>query len=253
MKTSVKRLVAVICCALLLGAAMAPSVFALDIFNSLGDIFGDDLDGILDDLFGNGNGETPALSLGNLFSNPGGILDSLRERLSENGINASNFSIASAIAAILNNESGFDLSAILNSNDFLNRLIAYFSDETSSTEPEEEPSEETEPSEESTTEAPSTSAPSTTLPPQTSYVPSTQPFTDTTADQNTSEPEYSYVEPSVEYTDPLTTVPFAPVYEEDYSQSEKGVTGKMIAGIAILIISAGAVVGVVVALKKTKV
>lgn len=250
MKISVKKFIAVLCCVVLIGLGAAPSVFALDFFNNLGDIFGDDLENIFNDLFGN-NGNS-SFNLSDLFSNPGGILDSLRERLSDFNIDASNSSIASAIAAILTNEDGFNLGSLLNSNDFLNRLIAYFSGNTETTE--EDPTEE-EPSssEESTTEEPSSAAPETTLPPASNPAPSTQPYTDTTADMGTSEPEYSYVEPSVEYTDPLTTVPFAPVYEEDFSQPEKGVTTKMAVGIVILIISACAVVGVGIALKKTKI
>ena len=248
MKTAVKKIVAVLCCVLLLGAAITPSVFALGFFDNLGDILGDDFDGILDGIFG-GNNNNSSFNLSDLLSNPGGILDSLRERLASLGINVSNNAIAGAIASILTNEDGFDISSLLGSSDLLNRLVAYFSGNESTTA---EPSTEESTTEESTTEEPSTEE-TTTAPQQPTSAPTTQPFTNTTAPEPSSEPSYSYVEPSVQYTDPLTTVPFAPVYEEDYSKPQKGVTGKMIAGIAILIVSAVAVVGVVVALKKTKV
>jgi len=259
MKIAVKKLVAVLCCALLITAAVAPCALALDFFNNLTDILGDDFNEMLSDFFNNGNGEgdeaasNPALSLSDLFSNPGGILDVLRQRLAANDIDVSNSAIASALAAILTNENGLDLSALLNSNELVNRLIDYFANDPNATTTTEESTTEEEPTEETTTEETTTATPSTTLPPVTIYIPATQAFTDTTAEESESEPEYSYVEPSVEYTDQLTTVPFSPVYEEDYSEPEEGVSAKMVIGIIILALSAVAVVVVAVVLKKTKV
>ncbi|MBQ7638062.1 MAG: hypothetical protein IJS90_04085 [Clostridia bacterium] len=258
MKTTAKKIVSALCSALLIGAALAPSAFALDFFSSLTDILGDDLNNILDGLMNGNNGgdETQgnsSVSLNDLFSNPGGILDALRQRLANYDIDVSNSSIANALASILTNEDGMDLSSLLNSNELLAKLITYFREADDQTDPTEEsttqPETTTEPP---TTEPPTTLPPATTAPAPSYYIPVSQSTTEAPT-ESTTEPEYSYVEPSVKYTEELSTVPFSPVYEEDYSDSQEGVSPKMIVGIVILALSLVAVVVVGVVLKKTKV
>ena len=63
----------------------------------------------------------------------------------------------------------------------------------------------------------------------------------------------SYVSPSTVYAEQITTLPFGYSVEDTDSQSKDGITMKMVLGIAILLISAVAVVGVALSLKKSRV
>ena len=74
----------------------------------------------------------------------------------------------------------------------------------------------------------------------------------TSTTESTTAPSYSYVEPSVSYTNPLTTVPFAPVYEDNNATEKSGGGVKLAIGIGVLLLSAGAIVAVVIMLKKNK-
>lgn len=63
----------------------------------------------------------------------------------------------------------------------------------------------------------------------------------------------SYIAPSTVYAEQITTLPFGYSVEDTDAQEKDGVTMKMVLGIAILLISAVAVVGVALSLKKSKV
>ena len=111
-----------------------------------------------------------------------------------------------------------DLSSLLNSNELLAKLITYFREADDQTDPTEEsttqPETTTEPP---TTEPPTTLPPATTAPAPSYYIPVSQSTTEAPT-ESTTEPEYSYVEPSVKYTEELSTVPFSPVTYRERSQ-----------------------------------
>ena len=193
------------------------------------------------------------------------MLDTLRERLADLDVNASNTAIAEAIMALMNGNSVNDLRSLVNSNDFINQLADYLTNQQATT----------------TTTQPSTTAPTTTTAPATTAAPTTTaPYsTDlqapsivipsvsytytyqgaqtysteaTTADIYATEPPYSYMEPAVSYTNTLTTVPFTPVYEDDGSSLKNSSSVKLVIGICVLILSAGSIAAIVVMLKKNK-
>ena len=63
----------------------------------------------------------------------------------------------------------------------------------------------------------------------------------------------SYIAPSTVYAEQITTLPFGYSVEDTEAKEKEGVTMKMVLGIAILLISAVAVVGVALSLKKSRV
>ena len=252
----------------LLAAVSAPTAFALGGFgDTFGELLGGDFGDILNEFLGGSrtnNGQN-GFSLSDLLQNPGGILDTLRERLSDLDINVSNSTIAEAIMALLNGNSVSDLRELVNSNDFINQLADYLEQQqaTTTTQPTN-----TAPSStlETPTTAPTTTkgtvydddldVPSIVIPSATytySYQGAVTYTTETTSTtESTTAPSYSYVEPSVSYTNPLTTVPFAPVYEDNNATEKSGGGVKLAIGIGVLLLSAGAIVAVVIMLKKNK-
>ncbi len=252
----------------LLAAVSAPTAFALGGFgDTFGELLGGDFGDILNEFLGGGrtnNGQN-GFSLSDLLQNPGGILDTLRERLADLNIDASNSTIAEALMALLNGNSISDLRSLVNSNDFINRLAEYIEQQQATT------TQPTSTSPSTTLETPTTEptttrssvynddldVPSIVIPSATytySYQGAQTYTTATSASttETTTAPSYSYVEPSVSYTNPLTTVAFTPVYEDNNGTEKTGGGVKLAIGIGVLLLSAGAIVAVVIMLKKNK-
>lgn len=246
------KITAVILSSLLLLSAFISAVSALntDDFTAFGRYFGGNSTTQNDNSQSNGRTEARmSSSLGDILNGLlGGALDGLS---------------SSQITEILNN---FDLSKLIGGdsealNEILDYIAAFRSKEPSSTT--------TKPSAPVTTTAPQVTVPQYTYiyvtEPQSQYsytyvyVPQvTSPAVTTLPSEDTTLPEettiIAYVPPQQVYTDILTTVPYAvfsPEIEEE--EPENGVSVKMIAGIAILLISAVAVVGVSIALKKSRI
>ena len=260
-----KKICAALLAAILLIVPLSPSAFALSSLFSEDGPFGDLVGGLSDtiaELFGQ---NTPGgnAKLSDLFSNPGGVLDTIRERI---GTAVDDQTLIEAISQLLGNaEQSFNLND-LTSNDFLNRLRKYLG--------------MAEVTEESTTAAAPTTAPAptTAYTPTTQatqpatvyyyYIPSTAAYTppattvysgaqtysvpDTTVSQET----YSYVQPSMVTVPELTTqTTFNPVITEDPTEApaKSGSTAKTVIGVVILVLSLAAVVVVAVILRKSKI
>ena len=269
--------------ALLLVMAVAPTVYALGTLGTFDELMGGDFGELLNQLLGGGNnggnnnGQT-GFTLSDLMQNPGGMLDTLRERLAGVDVDASNSTIAEAIMALVNGNSVSDLRELLNSNDFINQLADYIEQQqatstTANTPSGNTPTGSNNPSdvEGSTTayngsgydddlDVPSIVIPSATY---TFTYQGAQTYTTTptsasstsavsTSGTSTTDPSYSYADPSVSYTNALTTVPFTPVYEDSAGTAKNGSGVKLAIGIGVLLVSAGAVVAVAIMLKKNK-
>lgn len=263
-----KKLLAVLLCAVLLilpftATAGAAATGASGLFGGLGDLFGegspfgDLLNGLMESL--GGNGENGSIQLSDLFSNPNGVLDTIRERL---GSTLSNAELIEAISDLLGGAgSSFSVNDLL-SNEFLNRLRKYLGMAEVTEEPTTAPTTTAAP-----TEPPTTAAPVTTQPPQTVYyyyVPSTAATTSFSGAQTysvptaapTTEAPYSYIPPEIVTVAPLTTQPsFTPsVVDEDTTvKAGGGSTVKTVIGVVILVLSLAAVVVVAVILRKSKI
>ncbi len=284
MKTKMRKWIAVLAAVALLAMAVTPTVCALSFFSTFDELMGGDFGDILSELLGgnngnNGNNGQNGFTLSDLLQNPGGMLDTLRERLADLDINASNSTIAEALMALVEGNSVSDLRELLNSNDFINQLADYIQQQQEASTTGNNPSGNT-PSgntpsgntptgnNTSTTAYNATSNYSTDLNMPSIVIPSvsytytyqgaqtytTDPASSTAASTSavsTTAGDYSYADPSVSYTNALTTVPFTPVYED--STPEKSGSGtKLVIGIGVLLVSAGAVVALVIMLKKNK-
>lgn len=283
MKTKMRKWIAVLAAVALLAMAVTPTVCALSFFSTFDELMGGDFGDILSELLGgnngnNGNNGQNGFTLSDLLQNPGGMLDTLRERLADLDVNASNSTIAEALMALLEGSTVSDLREMLNSNDFINQLADYIEQQqATSTTGTNTPSGNT-----PSGNTPSGNTPSGGNDPTTAYNPSSNYPTDintpsivipsvsytytyqgaqtyttdpsstaSTTAVSTTAGDYSYADPSVSYTNALTTVPFTPVYED--STPEKSGSGtKLVIGIGVLLVSAGAVVALVVMLKKNK-
>lgn len=259
-----KKICAALLAAILIIVPLSPSAFAMSAIFSEDGPFGDLIGGLSDtiaELFGQ---NTPGgdAKLSDLFSNPEGVLDTIRERI---GTAVDDQTLIEAISQLLGNSAqSFNLSD-LTSNDFLNRLRKYLG--------------MAEVTEESTTApAPSATEPTTAYTPTTQatqpqtvyyyYIPSTAASTapattvysgaqtysvpDTTVAQET----YSYVQPSMVTVPELTTQSaFNPVITEDPTEApaKSGSTAKTVIGVVILVLSLAAVVVVAVILRKSKI
>ena len=254
MKHIAKKLAAVLTVFVLLTALLAPTAGALDFISGLGDLLGGDFGDLLGEAFGGGAGT----SLNDILSNPNGVLDTLRERLANLNIDASNSQIAQAIAALITGNDTMDLSSLLNSNDFLNQLAQYLQANATTTLPTTEPSTTEEPTtEEPTTEEPTTEpttayTPPAIVMPSTSYVlPSADQYT-AVSDSTTTEPSYAATEQIPTYTSPSTTG-FNPVYQEEKGPVDEGKnTMKLVIGFALVSACAVAIVVVILKMKKTQ-
>ena len=281
MKTKMRKLIAVLAAVALLAMAVAPTVCALSFFSTFDELMGGDFGDILNELLsgnGNANNGQAGFTLSDLMQNPGGMLDTLRERLADLDVDASNSTIAEAIMALVDGNSVSDLRELLNSNDFINQLADYIQQQQEASTAGNTPSGNT-----PSGNTPSGNTPSGSNDPTTAYnatsnystdlntpsivIPSvsytytyqgaqtytTDPSTTvSSSDTSTTASDYSYADPSVSYTNALTTVPFTPVYE-DNAAAEKSNSGvKLAVGIGVLLVSAGAVVALVIMLKKNK-
>ena len=264
MKKITVKIIAVLAAVILLVSAMAPAVFAEDFLGDLGNFSellggGFDLSGITDiigGLFNGGNGNGNGISLSDIFSNPNGVLDIIRERLSNMDIDASNATIAQAITALLSDYGNTDITSMLSSNDFLNQLAEYLRANETTTRPPEETTtlpHEAEPTteDETTTELTTYEMP-TIIIPSTYVYQGADPYSTQPA-PTTTEPVYSftYQEQPTQYMEPATTVPFTANYE-DSTKAVSDNSTKLMIGAAIVLLSAGAIVVVAVMLKKTK-
>jgi hypothetical protein len=290
MKTKMRKWIAVLAAVALLAMAVTPTVCALSFFSTFDELMGGDFGDILSELLGgnngnNGNNGQNGFTLSDLLQNPGGMLDTLRERLADLDIDASNSTIAEAIMALVDGNSVSDLRELLNSNDFINQLADYIQQQQEASTTGNNPSGNT-PSDNtpsgntpsgntptgnntSTTAYNATSNYSTDLNMPSIVIPSvsytytyqgaqtytTDPASATAASTSavsTTAGDYSYADPSVSYTNALTTVPFTPVYEDNAGTEKDGSGTKLVIGIGVLLVSAGAVVALVVMLKKNK-
>ena len=263
MKKITVKIIAVLAAVILLATAMAPAVFAEDFLGNLGN-FGEllgggfDLDGIAEIIGGlfNGGGNGNGISLSDIFANPNGVLDIIRERLANMDIDASNATIAQAITTLLSGYGNGDITSMLSSNDFLNQLAEYLQANQTTTRPAEETT--TLPHEDEPTTENETTTELTTFEMPTIIIPSTyvyqgaDPYSTQPA-PTTTEPVYSftYTEQPTQYVEPATTVPFVANYEENTKAVSSNST-KLAIGAAIVLLSAGAIVAVAVMLKKTK-
>lgn len=266
------KLIAAALAALLLLLPLTPAVHAaassasglLGGLMGEGSPFGDLLNGILEGLGGNGqNGENgDNIQLSDLFSNPNGVLDTIRERI---GSTLSNTELIEAISELLGGAGqSFSVNDLL-SNEFLNRLRKYLGmAEVTDPPATEEPTS-------AANTAPASTAPIVTSPPQTVYyyyVPSTiapaAPATTVYSGAQTysvpsttaADETYSYIQPEIVTVAPITTLPaYSPsVVEEDTTETAKsGSTAKTVIGIIILVLSLAAVVVVAVILRKSKI
>ena len=264
-----KKVCAVLLATVLLLLPLCVPAFALSSILSEDGIFGDligDLSDTLAELLGQ---NTPGgdARLSDLFNNPGGVLDTIRERI---GSTVDDQTLIEAITQLLGNTTQRISLSDLTSSDFLNRLRKYLG--------------MAEITEESTTAEPTTAEP-TTAEPTTAYTPTTQPtqpvtvyyyYVPSTAAQQTAAPAtvysgaqtytglsttapeetYSYVQPSMITVPELTTQStFNPVVTEDPTEasSRGGSTAKTVIGIVILVLSLAAVVVVAVILRKSKI
>ena len=264
MKKLTLKITAVIAAVILLTAALAPTAFALGGFDigSFSELLGGDfsdlsgLGEIIGGLLGGGNGNGEGISLGDLVLNPNGVMDILQERLANLGVEASRGEIINAIYALIGDTNPGDISSLLTSNDFINRLAEYLL-ANQTTEPLTELTTLPPATEENTTLAPvTTEIPSYEIP--TVVIPSTYIYQgadaySTLPAATTTEPVYSYVQPSTLYTEPATTVPFTPNYTENAANTASNNTAKLMIGAVVVLASAGAIVVVAMMLKKTKV
>lgn len=243
------KLIAAILAAVLLIVPLAPSAFAMD---SL-------LDAIVELLGGNTPGESYALS--DLFTNPNGVLDEIRQRL---GTELDNSALIEAITQVLGGDSNqqFSLDSLLN-NDFLNRLRSVLN-------LEQVPNAATDP----TTASPVTAATNVTQSPATAtayyYATTATPATlPTTTKAATTAPTTSTTMPSAEATTEMATsytfaqpatvtVPelttqaeFVPSVTDEGVAPQKGSTAKTVVGVMVLLLMLGAVVAVAVILRRT--
>ena len=261
MKKLTTKIVAVAAAVILLTAVMAPTAFAAIGGFDLGgfsELLGGDFDlsgiaEILGELFNQG-GNSNGISLSDIFSNPNGVLDILQERLANMNVEATPTQIADAITKMLGDANPGDITSLLSSNDFLNQLAEYLR-ATQTTEPLTEVTT-TEPSTEaSTTEAGATESTSYEIP--TIIIPSTYVYQgadaySTQASTTTTEPVYSYVQPSTQYTEPITSVPFTPVVEDSARNTASNNSAKLIIGAMVVLAGVAGVVVVASMLKKTK-
>ena len=259
-----KKICAALLAAVLLLIPLSPSAFAMSSLFSEDGPFGDLIGGLSDSIAALFGQDTPGgnARLSDLFSNPGGVLDTIRERI---GTAVDDQTLIEAISQLLNNsEQSFNLSD-LTSNEFLNRLRKYLgmAEVTEESTTAEAPA---------TTEAPATDYTPTTQPtqpaPQTVYyyyIPSTAaptapPTTVFSGAQTYSVPSttvqaetYSYVQPSMVTVPELTTqAAFNPVVTEDITEApaKSGSTAKTVIGVVILVLSLAAVVVVAVILRR---
>ena len=263
-----KKICAALLAAILLIVPLSPSAFALSSLFSEDGPFGDLVGGLSDtiaELFGQ---NTPGgnAKLSDLFSNPGGVLDTIRERI---GTAVDDQTLIEAISQLLGNaEQSFNLND-LTSNDFLNRLRKYLgmAEVTEESTTAAAPTTASAP----TTAYTPTTQPTQAMPPQTVYyyyIPSTAAPTappttvfsgaQTYSVPSTTVPEetYSYVQPSMITVPELTTqTTFNPVITEDPTEApvKSGSTAKTVIGVVILVLSLAAVVVVAVILRKSKI
>ena len=258
MKKTTTKILAVLTVLILLTAVTAPTAYALGGFDigSFTELLGDNFDigsigEIIGSLMGGNNGE--GISLSDIFSNPNGVLDILQERLANMDVTASRAEIANAIVALLQDTDPGDLTSLLSSNDFLNQLAEYLRANQTTQPLTELPTERTteeHTTEEATTEEPTTYEVPTVIIPS-SYVYQGADTYSTLPIQTTTEPVYSYVQPSTQYADPATTVPFTPNYAES-TKSASNNSAKLMIGAVVVLASACAIVAVAMMLKKTK-
>ena len=262
MKKLTLKITAVIAAVILLTAALAPTAFALGGFDigSFSELLGGDfsdlsgLGEIIGGLLGGGSGNGEGISLGDLVLNPNGVMDILQERLANLGVEASRGEIINAIYALIGDTNPGDISSLLTSNDFINRLAEYLL-ANQTTEPLTELTTLPPATEENTTLAPvTTEIPSYEIP--TVVIPSTYIYQgadaySTLPAATTTEPVYSYVQPSTQYAEAATTVPFTPNYEES-TRSAANNSAKLMIGAVVVLASVGAIVVVAMMLKKTK-
>lgn len=254
------KLLATFLCVILVLTAISPMAFALEGLGSLGDLIGisggigeKQIDEALDEIGNNGGG---GFSFSDFFSGNG--LSKIREALGGAADGQSDGSIISAITKLLG---GSSLSKDLLSPDILDQLAKSLAGENITTT--EAPST-TLPAPTTTEPAPTTTepVPSTTLPqPTAPYVPPTvyqgpQTYPTATYVPPTSTEPTSAFDPSAYQYVPVmnTTVPILEPTDNYLVEDDEdaGISGKMIIGIVILVLSAGAVVAVAVLLKKSR-
>ena len=249
--------IAVMLTAVLLLVPFMTSAHALSssLFEEGGPLSG--LSDALAELFG---GNTPGgnYTLADLFTNPNGVLDDIRQRI---GTQLDNSALIEAITNVLggDNNQSFSLDQLL-SNDFLNNLRSYLGMQTvpdSTTAPTAPPTY-TNPPTAAYTNPPTAYSYVTTAAPATVTVPTgtraaatttTAPSTEATS---ATDAAYSYVPPATVTVPELTSgAAFTPSVTEDAGVPAKGSTGKTVVGVLILLLSLGAVVAVAVVLRKT--
>lgn len=271
------KLIALMLAALMLTVLLTPAVSAVDFsgFESFWGLIGgkdakeDDVNGILDSLFGGND----SLNLSDLLSGNG--LDKFRELLGGAG-GASDDALSNAISSLLGGNSS--ITEDLLSPDILDKITAMLAGEdiptTAALEiptlPTTAPTEESTTIPEETTTLPTPpTEPSTTAPyyppttifsgaqtyttnPYTTNPYATNPYLTTTNPYETS--SYQYVPVVSETVSQLMPSDFKPVVNDyDDEDLQDGISGKMILGIIILVISGGAVVAVALVLKKSRV
>ena len=168
--------------------------------------------------------------------------------------------------------SQFDITKIIGGDsEVLNEILDYiaaFTDPAAEnpTKKQTEPSSKEEQQSVIVTEAPSTEPPTQQVPvytyvyiteaPQTYvYIPQTQPAVIQTIPESTTEETtvVEYVPPEQVFTDILTTGVYSEYAIEEEEPEDHGSTLKLVAGLVIIVISLVAVVGVSIALKKSRI
>lgn len=251
------KITAVILASLMLMTSFMSAAFAFstDDLNALGQYFGGNnntTDNKRDPDEPSTKGQTEIKSSAGLSGILQGILG-----------NAANGLTNSQLNDILNN---FDISKLLGGDsEILNEVMDYIASfgKTPGSSTTNPPAVTDAPTDPPVSEPPTSAVPSYTYiyVPQTQqqptyvYVPQTEPATvpvQTTAVEETT--VVAYVPPEQIFTDILTTGVY-PTYaiEEDNSSSENSGTFKTVAGLVIIVISLVAVVGVSVALKKSRI
>ncbi len=244
------KLIAAILAAVLLLVPLAPSAFAMDAL----------LDTIIELLGGDTPGESYALS--DLFTNPNGVLDEIRNRL---GTELDNSALIEAITKVLGGDNGqtFSLESLLD-NGFLNRLREILNMEQVTDAPTDAP---TVPPATYVTQTPSTATalytvtavtpatlptttkPTTTAPATTAPSTTAAPITDMST---VAEPSYTFAQPATVTVPELTSQPeFTPSVTDEGTVPQKGSTLKTVVGVLVMLLMLGAVVAVAVILRRT--
>lgn len=248
------KIVAVLTAALVLFGVYFSTAFALsDGLNALGEYFG---------LSGNENGNAEAeenedpdanddvsttwgLPQANADSGISGVLQGILG-------NAANALTNSQLTEILNR---FDVNSLLGGDsDMLNELMDLIGANTPTKASDDNGSQSQTPSQTYTvpsyTSVYVTEAPAVTY----NYTPGTTAYDGIVTTTNPAETTtLYYVAPSTVYAEQITTLPYDYQVEPTEISEKDGVTLKTIIGIAILLISGVAVVGVALSLKKSKV